>query len=244
VNGPPTVTVLTRTWSGPHAVNEDRILCDPEAGLFAVLDGECCGGLAADVALESMRDHRDELPGAVQVGAEAVRDALARAVEAAAGAVYAVASNAESRGIGTTLTCCIVLPGYLIVAHVGDSRLYRLEARGWNLLTMDHSLVWDIRRSGALVDLREMVRDHSTVITRMLGMAVLVATDIEVLAHAGEPLLLLTDGAWRPFDPDLMGIGPPALGGEELLDWLRSRHVEDGERDDASVVIVVAERRE
>jgi len=103
---------------------------------------------------------------------------------------------------------------------------------------MDHSLVWDLRRSGALVDLREMIRDHSTVITRMLGMPLPIEADIEVLPHRGEPLLLLTDTAWRPFDPDLMGIGPPALDGEELLDWIRDRHVEDGERDDASVVIV------
>ena len=124
------------------------------------------------------------------------------------------------------------------MAHVGDSRLYRLEARRWRLLTMDHSLVWDLRRSGALVDLREMIRDHSTVITRMLGMPLPIEADIEVLPHRGEPLLLLTDTAWRPFDPDLMGIGPPALDGEELLDWIRDRHVEDGERDDASVVIV------
>lgn len=153
-------------------------------------------------------------------------------------AVYAVSSKPESRGCGTTLTACIVLPDHLVVVHVGDSRLYRLEARGWRLLTMDHSLVWDLRRSGGFVDLRQMIRDHSTVITRALGFESDPAIDIEVLPHGGESLLLLTDGAWRPFDPDLMGHGPPALDGQELLDWIRERHVEDGERDDASVVVV------
>ncbi|MBN2192916.1 MAG: protein phosphatase 2C domain-containing protein [Polyangiaceae bacterium] len=233
-----TVTVLTRTWPGLHVINEDRIRCDPELGLYAVLDGECNGGLAADVALGCFRDHRDELRNTIELGTEATRAALARTVEAAAKEVFAVSAKPDSRGCGTTLTCCVILPSHLVIAHVGDSRLYRLEARGWRLLTMDHSLVWDLRRSGALVDLMEMIRDHSTVITRALGFQPDVAIDIEVLPHGGEPLLLCTDGAWRPFDPNLMGIGPTELDGEELADWIRERHEEDGERDDASVVIV------
>lgn len=102
--------------------------------------------------------------------------------------------------------------------------------------------MWDIRASARTGEISRLIEDHANVITRALGFPLPVAVDLMNPPHDGTPLLLCTEGAWRPFDRNLMGHGPPDLLGAELADWLRDRHVEDGERDDACLVIVGAQR--
>ena len=53
------------------------------------------------------------------------------------------------RGMGTTATVLVLLPAGGLVAHVGDSRAYRLRGRQIEQLTFDHSLVWEMRPSAS-----------------------------------------------------------------------------------------------
>ena len=56
----------------------------------------------------------------------------------------------DYRGMGTTATTLLMLPAGVFVAHVGDSREYRLRGTHLEQLTFDHSLVWEMRAAGRM----------------------------------------------------------------------------------------------
>lgn len=167
--------------------------------------------------------------------------ALVEAVEEANRAVFDASSGPRWRGCGTTLTCCAVSGTTLLVAHVGDSRLYHLHERSWRLVTRDHSLLEDMRRNGNEMGLsmNEVMAYHSNVITRALGFAPTVVVDVSSVAlSSGDLVLLCTDGAWRPFDSQLAGDPPPGLEVGTLLQKIFQRYTLAGEHDNATVLLL------
>ena len=229
---------VSETRSGIHVVNEDRLICEPSVPLFAVLDGEFARGHAADVAVAVLRDAAASIATAVARGSASVRDVLSTVVLEANRTIFANGQTPEWRGAGTTLTCVVPTENSALVAHVGDSRLYRRSSSGWQCVTVDHSLVQEARDSRQ-PNIAELLANHSTVITRVLGMAPHVQIDMCVLPRSSfTELLLCTDGFWRPLDPELVGGPLPDLSGPELLDWAYRAHVSDGERDDATSLVV------
>jgi serine/threonine protein phosphatase PrpC len=158
--------------------NEDSyVLSEP---LFAVADGmggakagEIASGMVADT-LECAFD-AGNLPGQ-----------LASSIEDANGRIHALAQADRSReGMGTTVTAVWVSDTTLTVAHVGDSRLYRLRGGALEQLTDDHSLVGGLVRLGQLT--REEAEHHPqrSVILRAVGVEPTV--EVDVLQHELEP---------------------------------------------------------
>jgi PPM family protein phosphatase len=104
-------------------------------------------------------------------------------------------SDETRRGMGTTLTAAMVSAEGVSLAHVGDSRAYRLREGKLEQLTDDHSLVAELERSGQLT--REAAEHHPqrSIITRALG----PEADVEVDSHThkalpGDVYLLCSDG--------------------------------------------------
>ncbi len=106
-------------------------------------------------------------------------------------------ANPEFRNMGTTTSALAILPEGAVVAHVGDSRVYRLRDKVMEQLTFDHSLVWEMRASG---DVSEEALKNNTipknVITRSLGPNASVAVDLEgpFPLRVGDKYLLCSDG--------------------------------------------------
>jgi protein phosphatase len=98
-------------------------------------------------------------------------------------------------GMGTTLVMVLVGPGFLTVAHVGDSRLYRVENGTVRRLTEDHSMVQELVQRGQLDPNQAARSRHRNVITRALGKSQDVVVDV---AHhdtaPGDLFLLCSDG--------------------------------------------------
>jgi serine/threonine protein phosphatase PrpC len=100
--------------------------------------------------------------------------------------------------------------------------------------------VQDARR-GAFdgAELRELIENHATVITRALGLSADVKVDTAVLPRdAIQEAFLCSDGLWRPFDPNLNGAAPPNLTGQALLDWAFEAYERHGEHDNATGLVV------
>lgn len=231
---------LTRTQLGAYSVNEDRSLCAPEVPFFAVLDGEMREGHAADVVLAVLREALPSIAGAMAEGPARVRQVLADAVQQANRAAFAEGERARALGASTTLTCFALTASAAVVAHVGDSRLYARDVAGWRCATVDHSLVQQARL-GQFPDmpLEELLANASTVILRILGLTPDVLVDtFEVPRESFSDLLLCTDGFWRPLDPQLTAPPLPNLSGPDLLDWAYRTYRVDGERDNATSVLV------
>jgi len=121
---------------------------------------------------------------------------LTRLVREANRRIFDMAQADESkRGMGTTLTAALVEGDEVTVAHVGDSRGYRMREGELEQLTHDHSLVAELERSGRISPEDAVDHPSRSVITRALG----PEPDVEVDAHThtgrtGDLYLLTSDG--------------------------------------------------
>jgi protein phosphatase len=164
--------------------NEDNYL--EREPLFAVADGmggAQAGEVASGIAVESLATAHSagELAGAIQQANERIHS-MAK-------------SDKSLSGMGTTCTATWVGPETLTVAHVGDSRAYRLRAGGLEQLTEDHSLVGGLVRMGTLTPAEAEHHPQRSVILRAVGVEPNVEVDVTEHALAdGDVFLLCSDG--------------------------------------------------
>ncbi len=146
--------------------NEDRILCDPDRGIFVVADGmggEAAGEVAAQQAVDFIGTRLSSETGTV---ARRLREAIAGANNE----IYRLASqNSEWHGMACVLTAAVIENGILHVGHVGDSRLYRIQNNAIRKLTPDHSPVGQKEDSGELTELEAMRHPRRNEVFRDVG---------------------------------------------------------------------------
>jgi serine/threonine protein phosphatase PrpC len=170
--------------------NEDAFYA--RAPLFAVADGmggAQAGEVASHLAVEVLEQGLPDGAGSVEDRLRArVREATARIMESAQ------ADDARA-GMGTTLTVAYVGEDDLTVAHVGDSRLYRLRDGTFERLTDDHSLVEELVRQGKLTPEEADEHPQRSIITRALGAEEGVEADSRTWAgRDGDVYLICSDG--------------------------------------------------
>lgn len=185
--------------------NEDRAF--ERAPLFAVADGmggARAGEVAAEIVVDTLAEGLPDTGTDEERLATVVRDANARIHERAR-------SDAERAGMGTTVTAAYVGDDGVAVAHVGDSRAYRLRDGELERLTHDHSLVAELVRRGKLTEEEAEEHPQKSVITRALGAEAGVEVDTHTHpARGGDVFLLCSDG--------LTGMVPEERIGELLAE--------------------------
>lgn len=130
-----------------------------------------------------------------------VRYTLESAVAQANAAVYSRGREETYSGMGTTIVCAVLRRGRLYVAHVGDSRLYRLRGDRLEQLTVDHSWVQDQVTRGVLTE--EQARNHPKrhVVSRSLGARATVEVEMgQYDLRDGDAILLCSDGLYEMVD--------------------------------------------
>jgi PPM family protein phosphatase len=169
--------------------NEDSLLA--RSPLFVVADGmggAQAGEVASKIAIEAFAGDLGEV--------REPEGTLAARAGAANARIYELShASAEHAGMGTTLTAAYVGPEEVALAHVGDSRAYRLRGGELMRLTDDHSLVDELLRQGKITP--EEAADHPqrSVITRALGPEPAVEIDTRSYsARTGDVYLLCSDG--------------------------------------------------
>lgn len=221
-----------------RTVNQDSSLeADP---IFAVADGmggHAAGEVASQVAVEALRDN-----------ATATHDGLVEGIRLANRAVIDRADDdPELRGMGTTL-CAIALVGpdeddgdeRIVVANVGDSRVYLLQDGELLQVTEDHSLVEEMVRQGRLSPDEARNHPQKNIVTRVLGNEADIEVDTwEITPHRGDRYLLCSDGLSGEVDDDrtaavLRRLADPEEAARELVRLA----VEAGGRDNVTVVVV------
>jgi PPM family protein phosphatase len=170
--------------------NEDAFFA--RSPLFAVADGmggAQAGEVASHMAVEVLEQGLPDGAGSVEERLAArVREANARILELAQ-------SDDHLAGMGTTLTAAYVGEDDLTVAHVGDSRLYRLREGSFERLTDDHSLVEELVRQGKLTPEEADEHPQRSIITRALGAEPGVEADSRTWpARAADVYLICSDG--------------------------------------------------
>lgn len=184
--------------------NEDFFGYDAARNLYVVCDGvggmnsgEVASALAVTTLLKAF--------AASEAEAAPLELRLNQAILAANVAVRTEAVQPEHKGMGTTLVVAAVDIGNerqrVLVGNVGDSRVYMVQNKHCLQLTVDHSYLNELIRSGAIavedagrVDLQGM----GSMITRAIGAADSVEPDFfSVDVQAGDIVLLASDGLSR-----------------------------------------------
>src|SRR5215211_2740064 len=171
-------------------VNEDSFFA--RAPLFAVADGvggAQAGEVASHLAVQVIEQGLPERGGSVE---ERLRDL----VEEANARINALSRTDDQRaGMASTLTVAYVGEHELSVAHVGDSRLYRLRDGAFERLTEDHTLVEELVRQGKLTPEEAGEHPQRSIITRALGPELRVRPDTHTFpARPGDVYLICSDG--------------------------------------------------
>lgn len=176
-----------------RALNEDSYYLPREGERFcAVADG--MGGHNAGEVASAM---------AVQVFSRYMREvgliteqALHSAVEQANAEVYRAAQENEGMsGMGTTFSALARQGDDVLLAHVGDSRIYLVRHGAIMQLTTDHTLVEEMVRKGMLTPREARFHPRRNIITRALGTDPYVEVDIvRMAARPGDVFFLCSDG--------------------------------------------------
>ena len=220
--------------------NEDAAWLDEKRGIYVVADG-MGGHLAGEVASAMAIDAVKRM---AQENEMASISLLRNAVVAAHEAISARAlENQNCSGMGTTISAMWRGGHYMYIAHVGDSRVYRLRKGRLEQITQDHSLVEELVR--AKIISREEARNHPrrNIITRTLGTPGenapdLLAADME----AGDLWLLCTDGLTGMVDDEQI---ERVLSGSESLDKMADTLLQmalaAGGRDNVTLILCRSE---
>lgn len=185
--------------------------------LFMVADGmgaHAAGELASKMACESLphtyRKMLDRSPA----------EALNLAIHSANSTIHDRGqANAEFQGMGTTCSVLVLLPATALVAHVGDSRVYRLRGEKFEQLTFDHSLVWEMMAAGQMPRGEVANFIPKNIITRSLGPRPEVQVDLEgpYPLERGDTFLLCSDGLSGQMKDEELGALLVALPPEDAV---------------------------
>src|SRR3954451_5610215 len=229
--------------------NEDRVLCDAERGIYAVIDGvggESGGEIAAPTALAVLQARLSRrTPDAAP--ARRAREAIALANKQIWERAQA---NPALAGMACVLTVAVVDGDQATIGHVGDSRLYLLKAGEIRKITRDHSPVGSREDTGEISEAEAISHPRRNEIFRDVGSAPHEPDEegfIDVTTIAFEPdaaLLICSDGLSDLVTSQAIlgtveaGAGNPKGAAQALIDAANQA----GGKDNVSVVLVEGER--
>ena len=233
--------------------NEDSYCTRPDLGVFVVADGmggHAAGEVASRLAVETIEKFVTETAGADKnrtwpfpfepaISLEGNRlKAAFRLANRQIG--NAMADSADLRGMATTASAVLAGPHRICIAHVGDSRVYSLQDGTLRQITEDHSWVEEQVRAGTMTSTAARQHPWRNVVTRALSGGSDPDVDIvEIEPHAGERLLLCSDGLSGVVPHDtiaqLLGADSPL---EEICDRLVAAANAGGDPDNVTVLVI------
>ena len=231
--------------------NEDAIGTNPDIGLMVLADGmggynagEVASGIAVQIVTElaSEAAQREELNNVdphsgLMRQSIILRDAVYRSNKI----IYQTAqSQTHCEGMGTTIVACMFYDDKVSIAHVGDSRAYRLRGGQFEQVTLDHSLLQELVDRGFYSHEEAQRSTNRNYVTRALG----VEPTVEVEVHEYDVLpddiyLLCSDGLPDMVEDDDIHLTISTFDdslervGQQLVD-LANDH---GGRDNVSVML-------
>ncbi|MGM0576329.1 MAG: Stp1/IreP family PP2C-type Ser/Thr phosphatase [Myxococcota bacterium] len=187
--------------------NEDNLMLAPEMNLFVVADGmggHASGEVASRIAVDTLKQFFEETeaddditwPYKMDRGLSYDENRLVAAIKLANRNIFETAlDDVRLKGMGTTFVGFLVTEEHALVAHVGDSRCYRVRGGEIEEITEDHSLLNDYKKIQKMTPEEEAAFPHKNIIVRALGMKETVDVDIQrQTPQDGDILLLCSDG--------------------------------------------------
>jgi serine/threonine protein phosphatase PrpC len=231
--------------------NEDTIGVDADIGLLVLADGmggynagEVASGIAVKTVMSLVKEAierqdltADDKESGLSRPSIVLRDSIMRANKI----IYQTAkTQPQCEGMGTTIVACLFFDNKVAIAHVGDSRLYRLRASRFEQMTLDHSLLQELVDRGFYSQEEAARASNKNYVTRALGVEPSVEVEIhEEPALKGDYYVLCSDGLSDMIeDEDIhLTISTFSASLETIAKQLIQLANDNGGRDNVSVVL-------
>jgi PPM family protein phosphatase len=240
--------------------NEDAFSIQSSLGLYIVADGmgghlagEVASRVAVEIIAQSFRKWfegdtpEDELFGYPEASLSKVGNYVLSSIRLANRVIYEMAVQHEQySGMGTTIGALLVKPGLIVVANVGDSRVYMVRDGGIERMSRDHTIVSEHIEMGVMTEEEAAQSPLRHILTRNLGSSEHVEPEVFEIAPSGrDRFVLCTDGLTDlADDEEILGLArdeqDPELLCKHLIDLALSR----GGHDNTTVVSVFVEDKE
>ncbi len=234
----------------PH--NEDSTLCDLAEGLVILADGMGgykAGEVASAIAVTSA--HKKVMDGLAKIncvttdqntGLSEIATVVKNALIYVNSEIYKTAlSDPQCQGMGTTMVVVLFRNNIATIAHVGDSRLYRLRQNKFTQVTKDHSLIQELIDRGLYTREEVLKTTPKNLVTRAIGIEPEVQVDVaEETVYPGDIYMLCSDGLNDMVDDEEIHLtlskysANLAQSGNELVRLANK----NGGKDNISVVLV------
>ncbi len=231
--------------------NEDAIAWDGDIGLFVLADGmggynagEVASGIAVKTIMNLVREAYavQELGGhdkgnGLSRPAIILRDAITRANKIIN---QTAKTQPQCEGMGTTVVAALFHDNKIIIAHVGDSRLYRLRGERFEQVTMDHSLLQELVDRGFYTPEEAQRVTNKNYVTRALGVETAVEVEIrEEPVQRGDCYVLCSDGLSDMIEDEDIHLTISTFGAnlETVAKQLVQLANDNGGRDNISVLL-------
>jgi len=231
--------------------NEDTIGVDADIGLLVLADGmggynagEVASGIAVKTIMSLVKEaieHQDMNTEDPETGMQRpsviLRDAIARANKI----IYQTAkTQPQCEGLGTTVVACLFFNNRVAIAHVGDSRAYRMRANRFEQMTMDHSLLQELVDRGFYSQAEAQRATNKNYVTRALGVEPTVDVELhEHPAEKGDYYVLCSDGLSDMVEDDdiHLTISTFSASLETVAKQLIQLSNDNGGRDNVSIIL-------
>ena len=231
--------------------NEDTIGYDSALGLVVLADGmgghrggEIASGLTVDTVISSVQAHLPDIkPGQFDSASGFSMESLCiqESVESANNMVYKTAeSNPEHKGMGTTVVVLQFYNNSFSLAHIGDSRCYRMRNDKFEQITKDHSLLQELIDRGFYTPEEAKKSMNKNLVTRALGIDPIVTADIqEDIALKNDIYLLCSDGLTDFVEDEYIDLTIKRFSDnlEEAAKQLITKANQNGGKDNISVML-------
>lgn len=211
---------------------------DDEADrLFIVADGmggHSRGREASTTAVEVVQQTYFDTPD------RPVTERLTEAFQRANTQVYQMArEDGKVDTMGTTGTALALVDGQAYIAHVGDSRAYRISDEDCEQLTHDHTMVEEMRREGLITKQEARSHPRRGALTRAIGTEPDVRVDVieAGMLRVGDRFLLCSDGLADIPEEEVRDVVlgyPPQEACEQLVQRANKR----GGYDNATALVI------
>jgi serine/threonine protein phosphatase PrpC len=234
--------------------NEDAIASNEDMAMFVLADGmggynagEVASGIAVKTVYELTTEacarekpYERHTDTGLMRQTIVLRDAISRANKI----IHQTAQSHDGcQGMGTTIVAGIFCDNRLSIAHVGDSRLYRLRNSKLERITRDHSLLQELVDRGFYSHEEAKQSTNKNYITRALGAEITVDVEIqEVQVEMGDIYLVCSDGLSDMVDDEEIHLTLSTFSASlssvaEQLVKISNQH---GGKDNISVMLVKA----
>ncbi|MFM2408399.1 MAG: protein phosphatase [Pseudomonadota bacterium] len=245
--------IVSKTDPGMvRAHNEDSVSVDAGVGLVVLADGmggynagEVASGIAISVTSTEISRHLQFESAATQHTSQNEDNAvvlLRENIQKANRSIYhASQSQPQYAGMGTTIVAGVFYDNRVAVAHIGDSRMYRLRGEKLTTVTRDHSLLQEQIDSGLISVADARFSKNKNLVTRAVGIDENVEPEIHVYpVQLGDVYLLCSDGLNDMVEDADIESALYALQGNLALaaDHLIQMANDNGGRDNVSVILV------